>query len=91
MNASFSAPFNTGVNFQIPTMLPALHILLTRTNYSFWKSKILPRVRAYGLEGFLTGDRVRPPAMLADAEDLQVFVENPDFLYWISMDQFLVS
>ncbi|RVW53931.1 hypothetical protein CK203_072933 [Vitis vinifera] len=48
-------------------------------------------VRAYGLEGFLTGDCVRPPAMVVDAKDPQVFIENPDFLYWTRMDQFLVS
>ena len=81
MDASSSAPFNTGANFQIPTTLLPLHIRLSRTDYSFWKSQILPAVRAYGLEGFLTGDRVRPPAMVADVKDPQVFVENPDFLY----------
>ncbi|KAL6338564.1 hypothetical protein AAG906_021279 [Vitis piasezkii] len=45
----------------------------------------------YGLEGFLTGDRVHPPAMVVDAKDPQVFVENLDFLYWTRMDQFLVT
>ncbi|WJZ93380.1 hypothetical protein VitviT2T_012325 [Vitis vinifera] len=75
----------------IPITLPPLHIQLSRTNYSFWKSQILPAVRAYGLEGFLTSDHVHPPATIADANDPQVFVENPDFLYWTCIDQFLVS
>ncbi|XP_034695665.1 uncharacterized mitochondrial protein AtMg00810-like [Vitis riparia] len=55
------------------------------------ESQILPTVRAYGLEGFLTGDHVHPPAMVADAKDPQVFIENPDFLYRTRYDQFLVS
>ena len=29
--------------------------------------------------------------MVVDAKDPQVFIENPDFLYWTRMDQFLVS
>ena len=76
MDAFSFALFSIGANFQILTTLPPLYIQLSRTNYSFWKSKILPRVRAYGLEGFLTGDRVRPPAMVANAKD------PPNFLYW---------
>ena len=91
MDASSAAPFNTSANFQIPTMLPPLHIWLSHTNYSFCKSQILHAVRAYGLEGLLTGDRVHPPAMVVDAKDPQVFVENLDFLYWTRMDQFLVT
>ena len=35
----------------------------------------------HGLEGFLTSDHVHPPAMVVDAKDPQVFVENLDFLY----------
>ena len=81
MDASSSALFNTGANFQIQASLLPLHIRLSHTDYSFWKSQILPAVRAYGLKGFLIGDRVRPPAMVADVKDPQVFVENPDFLY----------
>ena len=76
MDAYSSAPFNTSANFHISATLPPLHIRLNRTNYSFWKSQILPAVRVYGLEGFLTGDRVHPPAMVANAKD------PPDFLYW---------
>ena len=91
MDASSFAPFNIGANFQISTMLPPLHIRLSHTNYSFWKSHILFAVRGYGLEGFLTDDCVCPPAMVADTKDPQVFVENLDFLYWTRMDQFLVT
>ena len=60
MDAFSFALFSIGANFQILTTLPPLYIRLSRTNYSFWKSQILLVIRAYGLEGFLTDDRVCP-------------------------------
>ncbi|PON91706.1 hypothetical protein TorRG33x02_125370, partial [Trema orientale] len=41
--------------------LAPLSIKLDRTNYSFWRSQVLPAVRAHDLEGFLLGTVPCPP------------------------------
>uniref|UniRef100_A0A803QME0 Retrotransposon Copia-like N-terminal domain-containing protein n=1 Tax=Cannabis sativa TaxID=3483 RepID=A0A803QME0_CANSA len=48
-------------------LLP-LNIRLDRHNYSYWRSLILPSVRARGLEETLLGTTPRPNSFLADQE-----------------------
>ncbi|KAF4386199.1 hypothetical protein F8388_016451 [Cannabis sativa] len=46
--------------------LAPLTLKLDRGNYSFWKSQVLPALRAHDLEGFILGTRVCPPHNSAD-------------------------
>ncbi|KAF4382947.1 hypothetical protein G4B88_010118 [Cannabis sativa] len=41
--------------------LAPLTIKLDRTNYPYWKSQVLPTLRAYDLEGYILGTKLCPP------------------------------
>ena len=68
----------------LPSVLPPVSLQLDRSNYAIWKSKVLPTVRAYELEGFLLGTKALPCSTLDDSV-------NPDFVHWNRLDQFVVS
>ncbi|KAL2537520.1 Retrotransposon gag domain-containing protein [Forsythia ovata] len=54
-----------GVLNGLPTLLP-IAIKLERSNYNFWKSQIMPTLRAYDLEGFITGSMTCPQKVIED-------------------------
>ena len=66
------------------TLLP-LNIRLDRTNYTYWRALAMAAVRAYNLEGFLTGSIPPPPHMLPGN------IPNPSFHNWLRFDQFLTN
>ncbi|KAF4398867.1 hypothetical protein G4B88_023461 [Cannabis sativa] len=41
--------------------LAPLTLKLDRGNYTFWKSQVLPALRAHDLEGFVLGTKACPP------------------------------
>lgn len=41
--------------------LTPLTLKLDRGNYSFWRSQVVPTLRAHDLEGFILGTNVFPP------------------------------
>uniref|UniRef100_A0A803P2J3 Retrotransposon Copia-like N-terminal domain-containing protein n=1 Tax=Cannabis sativa TaxID=3483 RepID=A0A803P2J3_CANSA len=59
---------------------------LDRHNYSYWRSLIIPLVRAHGLEGILRGTTPRPEPLLAGTNTM-----NPGFNHWIRCDALLMS
>lgn len=75
--------------------LTPLSIKLDRNNYSFWRSQVLPAVRAYDLEGFLLGTVPCPPRFVDNTTDGPVPGEvrqiNVGFALWLRADQLLVS
>ncbi|KAL2535608.1 Uncharacterized protein Fot_16999 [Forsythia ovata] len=52
-----------GVVNSLPTLLP-IAMKLGRSNYNFWKSQIMPTLRAYELEGFITGSTACPQKVI---------------------------
>ncbi|KAL2537369.1 WD repeat domain-containing protein [Forsythia ovata] len=48
-----------GVLNGLPTLMP-IAMKLERSNYNFWKSQIMPTLRAYDLEGFIIGSMICP-------------------------------
>ncbi|XP_062093900.1 uncharacterized protein LOC133799928 [Humulus lupulus] len=75
----------------IPANLAPLNLRLNRTSYSFWRSQMLPSLRAHQLEGFLTGDRPPPAATITDPPLACRSILNPAFQEWMRLDQFLIS
>ncbi|KAL2536764.1 Retrotransposon gag domain-containing protein [Forsythia ovata] len=53
----------TGVLNSLPTLLP-IAMKLGRSNYNFWKSQIMPTLRAYDLKGFITGSMACPQKVI---------------------------
>ncbi|KAL2530455.1 Retrotransposon gag domain-containing protein [Forsythia ovata] len=53
----------TGVVNSLPTLL-LIAMKLRRSNYNFWKSQIMPTLRAYDLEGFITGSMTCPQKVI---------------------------
>lgn len=63
-------------------------------NYAYWKSQIFPALRAYELEGLVTGEKPCPsPFISQKLDDSGKFVEqsNSEYTLWKKLDQFLVS
>uniref|UniRef100_A0ACD5XT30 Uncharacterized protein n=1 Tax=Avena sativa TaxID=4498 RepID=A0ACD5XT30_AVESA len=70
---------------------------LTRTNYSVWRSQVLPPIRGAQLVGFLDGTDVAP-AKLLEIEPADVAkstpaktAPNPAYATWLSKDQIVLA
>ena len=99
MATSITAPFST-------TLAP-IPLKLERENYSYWRSLILPSIRAFDLEDFLIGTRPCPPRFLtlqfgegSPDSQLQIGSMTPamvaqrvnlEYLIWMRTDQALMS
>ena len=86
---AFSFPLH--LPMVIPSTLAPLSIRLDRLNHAFWRSQILPTVRAHDLEGFLLGTRLKPTEFLSYSTTCHDPIRNPDYLTWMRLDQFLMS
>ena len=67
--------------------------MLDRDNYAYWRSQVLPAVRAHDLDGFLFGTRLCPPQYL-DVPDISSTAPpqvNPSYTIWIRTDQAILS
>ena len=82
--------------FPAPIMQPLapIAIRLDRDNYAYWRSQVVPAVRAHDLDGFLFGTRPCP------AQFLELLIEsfstatapvNPLYAVWIRTDQAILS
>uniref|UniRef100_A0A803PX14 Retrotransposon Copia-like N-terminal domain-containing protein n=1 Tax=Cannabis sativa TaxID=3483 RepID=A0A803PX14_CANSA len=92
--SSSSAPHHTSQNSIvqiIPNHIVPLNLRLDRNNFFYWRSQVLSTVRAHQLEGFINGDRPRPPATITDPTDATRSLPNPDLADWMRLDQFLLS
>lgn len=73
--------------------LAPIAIRLDRDNYVYWRSQVLPAVRARDLDGFLLGTRVCPPQFV-DLDELPPNTPpqvNPSYTLWLRTDQALLS
>lgn len=80
------SPFTTVLN-------SAISVKLDRTNYSIWRSQVLPALRGHDLAGYVFGTKPCPPEFL-DAPDGNGGVSrtiNPAYTHWIREDQLLLS
>ncbi|KAF4354635.1 hypothetical protein F8388_009626 [Cannabis sativa] len=64
--AESSAPVPVPQSATVPSVsifqsLAPLTLKLDRGNYTFWKSQVLPALRAHDLEGFVLGTKECPP------------------------------
>ena len=83
---SSPSPFPSTFPMVVPSTLAHLNIRLDSSNYTFWKSQILPSVRAHDLEGFLLGTRIKPDENIIDSANPQVVLQNLDHVSWIRLD-----
>ena len=85
------APTST-TTMAMPSVLPSVSIKLDRTNYLFWKSQILPTVKAHDLESFLLNTKLKPKEYIADSTDANQSPQiNPAYVFWRRTDQFVLS
>ncbi|KAL5760760.1 hypothetical protein ACOSQ2_019598 [Xanthoceras sorbifolium] len=70
------------LNFNFP-------IKLTRDNYIYWKTLVLPSIRALELEEFITCEKSCPAKFVHVSESEIVISE--DYLNWKRLDQFLLG
>ena len=76
----------------MPSVLPSVSIKLDRTNYLFWKSQILMKVRAHDLESFLLNTKLKPYEYIPDSTDVDQSPQiNPAYVLWRRTDQFVLS
>ena len=57
--------------FSFSSSLMPLSLKLDRNNYAYWRSQVLPVVRAHGLEGFLLGN-ISCPAQFMNSTTVSV-------------------
>lgn len=77
---------SSNLNFKLP-------IKLDRNNYCFWKSQVLPAIRAFDLENFVYGSGVCPPKYIQSSQsnsDKEDLVLNEEFTSWKKADQLIV-
>ena len=70
--------------FVLPSVLPLIGVCRNQSNYTIWKSQVLPTVKAYDLEGFLIG--TKSSSSLSPEDPV-----NSEFIQWNRLDQFLLS
>lgn len=87
-SSSTSASFSSAA---VLPNLPQIAMCLNRTNFAYWRSLVLPAIRAHDLDGFLLGTRRRPEALIPDPSSPSQMISNPEFNVWIRLDQFLMS
>ena len=75
----------------IPSTLDPINIKLDRSNYLFWKSKILLAARAYDLEAFNLDTKSKPNEVITDSSNPDVSFNNPEYVSWMRIDQFVMS
>ncbi|KAL5836828.1 hypothetical protein ACOSQ3_013997 [Xanthoceras sorbifolium] len=71
-----------------------LAIKLNDDNFIYWKTQILPIVRAFDLEDFIFGATTCPVKFILAVDEEsgeQVQTYNDDYLAWKKVDQLLVS
>ncbi|KAF4372294.1 hypothetical protein G4B88_007038 [Cannabis sativa] len=71
--AESSAPVPAPQSAAVPSVsifqsLAPLTLKLDRGNYTFWKSQVLPALRAHDLEGFVLGTKECPPQFVDNTE-----------------------
>ncbi|XP_031266567.1 uncharacterized protein LOC116124957 [Pistacia vera] len=67
--------------------LPTVSVKLGERNYAYWKSQVLPALKAYDLEGFVTSEKSCPLSFfLIDESKREV---NSEHIMWKKVDQFL--
>ena len=64
---------------------------LDRSNYLFWKTQILPAARAHDLVAFFLGTKSKPNEVIADSINPVVSINNPEYVSWMRIDQFVMS
>ncbi|KAL5788367.1 hypothetical protein ACOSP7_005316 [Xanthoceras sorbifolium] len=75
------------LNFNLP-------IKLDDNNFIYWKTQILPVVRAYDLEDFIFGSTTCPAKFVMEIDEesgTAIQRYNDDYLAWKKIDQLLVS
>ncbi|KAM6585304.1 hypothetical protein CsatB_012306 [Cannabis sativa] len=75
----------------VPTTMLLPPLRLDRSNYFFWRSQVLPAIRAHDLEDILLRRTPRPAQRIPESEGSTNLVRNPDFTRWMRLDQFLIS
>ena len=88
-----SPPPTSTTAMAMPSVLPLVSIKLDRTNYLFWKSHMLPTLRAHNLEFFLLSTKLKPEEYITDSADADQSSPriNPAYFSWIRIDQFVLS
>ena len=94
-----------GMNPPLSATLAPIPLKLERENYTFWRSMVLPSVRAFDLEDFLFGIGACPaksiPLCFSEGSSTStvplqigsVITQriNPEYLIWMRTDQALMS
>uniref|UniRef100_A0A6V7QRN4 Uncharacterized protein n=1 Tax=Ananas comosus var. bracteatus TaxID=296719 RepID=A0A6V7QRN4_ANACO len=73
----------------IPSSLPNIPVKLDGSNYYYWKSIMIPVLKAYRLLGYVDGTLASPPETIAG--DDQVKKSNPEYETWMVQDQIALT
>jgi len=73
-----------------PTIISPSHIKLTRENYPFWKTNIVPTLQAHDLFGYVDGSISCPPKTIHNATTNTDTV-NPAFTIWYHKDKLILA
>ncbi|XP_019156860.1 PREDICTED: uncharacterized protein LOC109153445 [Ipomoea nil] len=86
-----------------PTSLSSAHhfvsLKLTTRNFLFWRTQMIPFLRAQGLLGYVDGELPCPPAVLpsttagdeASGATVSATTPNPSYAFWVQQDQAIFS
>ncbi|KAK2973618.1 hypothetical protein RJ640_022266 [Escallonia rubra] len=88
-----SSPSSTscGTNFLPNNENHFPSIKLTRTNYLYWRTQLMPFLHDHSLFGYLDGSIPSPPTELPLEEGQTQPKPNPEFKLWQEKDQILMS
>ena len=90
-SCTITSLFPTTSPMIIPSTLSPANIKLDRSNFMYWKSQILPAVKAHGLEDFLFGRKLNPDEVIVDPGSSSASLSNPKYISWKILDQFVRS
>ena len=76
-----------GLNFN-------LHVKLDNDNYISWKAQVLPIIKAFELEDFISGLKSIPPKLIETSSSdgsVKQLIVNEEYIKWNKSDQLLLS
>ena len=76
-----------GLNFN-------LHVKLNNDNYISWKAQVLPIIKAFELEDFISGLKPVPPKFIevdSGGTNGKQLIANKEYKQWNKLDQLLLS
>lgn len=91
-NSTFSTHFHSSSSFSFPPTTTFSKIQLTKDNYLYWKTFIIPYIRATTYLNYVEGHISPPPKTLfTTLENSSESSSNTIYIQWLATSQLILS